>query len=275
MNTTSLRVKLLVCSHLDRCDHSASVQNDFDPRRVNLGTNLTRHISNCCWEAGECLVRKRTALPTEDCSAREGCERTRDLQRKCEFEELVLCPHVVGRAEQELEWRCSSLVKENLMPSDIQVFTYARLIIRRILISALTISFSACASHQDAVHDSTETRATAADCAAERGPLDIAFRQCVPIRSIKPRSRAALQLTPTSNHVARIESHAIIDDSLKGQTKLMTDMIALLRSRGYHCDAISSARPFTTSNGFRLTCDHARFRYEIEADEGSWDIRAK
>jgi hypothetical protein len=160
-------------------------------------------------------------------------------------------------------------------PNDIEVFFRARLITRRFLIPALTIGIGACASHQDAVRGPTGTRVTAADCAAESRKLDIASGKCVPIKPIKLRSRAAPQLTPTSNRGAPIEAHAIIDDSLRGETKLMTDMIALLRSRGYHCDAISSARPFSTSNGFSLTCDHARYRYEIEANKGSWDIRAK
>jgi hypothetical protein len=167
------------------------------------------------------------------------------------------------------------------MPNDIEVFTCARLMARCILIPALAIGISACASHQDAVRGSTETRVTAADCAAENRKLDIASRRCVAIRpsqrvaSIKPPSRAAPQLAPISIRAAPIEPRAIIDDSLKGETKLMTDMIALLRSRGYQCNAISSARPFSTSNGFSLTCDHARYRYEIEANKGNWDIRAK
>jgi hypothetical protein len=163
------------------------------------------------------------------------------------------------------------------MPNDIAVFACARLMTRRILVPVLTIGISACASHQDAVRGSTQTRITAADCAAESRKLDIASGRCVAIRvaSIKPQPRAAPQLTPTSNRGTPIESHAIIDDTLKGETKLMTDIIALLHSSGYHCDAISSARPLSTSNGFRLTCDHARYRYEIEANKGSWEIRAK
>jgi hypothetical protein len=164
------------------------------------------------------------------------------------------------------------------MPNDIEVFTCARLLMRRILVSVLTIGISSCASHQDAARHSTETRGTAVDCAAESRKLDI---QCVLIgpfqgvASAKPRSRAAPQLAPISIRGAPIEPHAIIDDSLKGETKLMTDMVMLLRSRGYRCDAVSSARPFSTSNGFRLTCDHARYRYEIEPNKGNWDIRAK
>jgi hypothetical protein len=152
---------------------------------------------------------------------------------------------------------------------------------RRILVPALTILISACASHQDAVRGSMEIRVTAADCAAQGRKFDVASGQCVAIRksqrvaSIKPNSRAAPQLAPTSRVGAPIEPQAIIDDSLKGETKLMTDMVTLLRSRGYQCDAISSATPFSTSNGFRLTCDHARYRYEIEPNKGSWDIRAK
>jgi hypothetical protein len=152
---------------------------------------------------------------------------------------------------------------------------------RRILIPALAIGISACASHQDAVRGSTEARITATDCAAENRKLDRASGQCVPIRpiqtaaSIKPAPHAATQLPPISIRGAPIEPSAIIDDSLKGETKLMTDMIALLHSRGYRCSAISSAKPFRTSNGFSLTCDHARYRYEIEANRGNWDIRAK
>jgi hypothetical protein len=160
------------------------------------------------------------------------------------------------------------------MSNDIEFFAWARLMTHRILIPALAIGISACASHQDAVRGSTETRVTASDCAAENRKLDIASGKCVPIKPIKPRSTAP-QLTATSNRGAPIESHAIIDDSLKGETKLMKDMVALLRSRGYQCDAISSARPFSTSNGFRLACDHSRFRYEIEPNKGGWDIRAK
>jgi hypothetical protein len=201
---------------------------------------------------------------------------TRDPQRKCEFEELAPAwLRLADRADRELKWQMQFISEQKPGANGIEVFSRPRLMIRRILVSALTIGISACASHQDAVRGPTEARVTAADCAAERRKLDITSGQCVPIRPIKPRSRAAPQLTLTSRHGVPIESHAIIDDSLKGETKLMTDMIALLRSRGYHCDAISSARPFATSNGFRLTCDHARYRYEIEADQGSWDIRAK
>jgi hypothetical protein len=172
-------------------------------------------------------------------------------------------------------------VNENAIPNDIEVYLGARLVMRRILVSALTIGISACASHEDAVRRSTETRVTAADCAAQSRKFDVASGQCVDIRpfqrvaSIKPQSRAAPQLAPITNPAAPIEPHAIIDDSLKGETKLMSGMIALLRSRGYQCGAISFARPFSSSNGFRLTCDHARYRYEIEANKGNWDIRAK
>ncbi len=146
------------------------------------------------------------------------------------------------------------------------------------LLPALTIAMSACASDQDAARRSMNTRFSAANCAAEGQQLDNASGSCVAVRpahrvaSINSESRA---VAPASSHKTPIESHAIIDESLKSETKLMTGLVALLRSRGYQCGAVSSARPFSTSNGFSLTCDHARHRYAIEATKGSWDIRTE
>jgi hypothetical protein len=125
------------------------------------------------------------------------------------------------------------------------------------------------------------TRISAANCAAQGQQLDNASGSCVAFRpvhrvaSIDSESRAVTPSSPASSHKTPIESHATIDESLKNETKLMTGLVALLRSRGYQCGAVSSARPFSTSNGFSLTCDHARHRYSIEANKGSWDIRTE
>lgn len=151
---------------------------------------------------------------------------------------------------------------------------------RSILVATLTTAISACAPHQDTMRRSIEPRVSAPDCAAEGRQFDEASRQCVAIRPIhraaliKPRTGAD-QSASAPNHGMPIEPHATIDQSLQGETKLMSGMVALLRSHGYQCEAISSAKPFSTSDGFRLTCDHARHRYRIEANKGSWDIRAE
>jgi hypothetical protein len=154
---------------------------------------------------------------------------------------------------------------------------------RHFFIPALTFGISACTplQHQDVVRNPMQTRTTATDCAGQGRQLDRASGQCVVIpigrrvASTTSPSRAPTQSASMSTTGAPIEPHAKIDDSLRDETRLMAGMVTLLRSRGYQCNAISSAKPFSTSNGFKLTCDHSRHRYDIEANKGSWDIRVE
>jgi hypothetical protein len=149
----------------------------------------------------------------------------------------------------------------------------------RVSVLILIIGVSGCASpHEDVTRLSVETRPHAADCASQGRRLDPVSGRCVRIPATR-QVAAPKPLSPTAEQAAStakgfpIEAHASIDDRLKGETKLMSGLVALLRSRGYSCAAISSARPLSTSNGFKLTCDRSQYRYDIENDNGSWLIK--
>jgi hypothetical protein len=149
----------------------------------------------------------------------------------------------------------------------------------RVSILALMIGMAGCAPlHEEASHHSMETRLAVADCASEGLRRDPASGRCVSIAAkprvttLKPRAPGVDKPVTTASGVP-IEPNASIDARLKDETKLMSGLVALLRSRGYPCGTLSSARPFSTSNGFKLACDRARYRYAIENDNGSWHIK--
>jgi hypothetical protein len=72
-----------------------------------------------------------------------------------------------------------------------------------------------------------------------------------------------------------VEPDAEIDDTLKGESKLVSGLIGLVRARGYQCGAVSAVKPSNAANGFDLACDHHRYKYAIEDSQGGWKITSK
>lgn len=66
----------------------------------------------------------------------------------------------------------------------------------------------------------------------------------------KPKSSPALR-TPAGN---LIEEDAAVPDDFKMAT--IDALVAIVRTSGYPCGSVSSARSYLIAWGFRLTCDH-------------------
>ena len=118
---------------------------------------------------------------------------------------------------------------------------------------------------------------TAEECATQGKQLDQATGECLAKASTaKPRAHVAARPTASGPGVdpvnAIMEPDATLDDTLKDDTKLISGLVGLVRANSYRCDAISAVKPFDKLNGFRLACDHFRYKYAIEDRGGRWMI---
>jgi len=145
--------------------------------------------------------------------------------------------------------------------------------LRQGVVVACALALGACAQllHIDGVHIEG-LGPTAEDCAAQNKQIDQASGQCVAKTPAKPRVRVAARQPAPDPVSAILEPDAVLDDTLKDDTKLISGLVGLVRARSYPCEAISAVRPFETLNGFRLSCDHFRYKYAIEDKSGRWVI---
>jgi hypothetical protein len=82
-----------------------------------------------------------------------------------------------------------------------------------------------------------------------------------------------IALAPLASHAATpLEPDALMSDDLKGKTKLIEDLVRLVRANGYRCNSISSVRSMMFSKGFVLICNHFDYKYEIEDKGGNWQV---
>jgi hypothetical protein len=123
---------------------------------------------------------------------------------------------------------------------------------------------------------------TDADCAAQGSQQpDPASKPCADATQqaakppAKPRARTATTATEFQSHGVAVEPDAKIDGKLKGEVKLVSGLVGLVRARGYQCDTVSSIEAYNTDNGFRLACNHSGYRYEIENRSGDWAVAIK
>jgi hypothetical protein len=72
-----------------------------------------------------------------------------------------------------------------------------------------------------------------------------------------------------------IEPGAAIDNDLRGNAKLLNELVKFVRENDYRCDSISAVRPFLGSRGFSLVCNRFGDRFEIEDKGGHWIVNAK
>lgn len=49
-------------------------------------------------------------------------------------------------------------------------------------------------------------------------------------------------------------------------------LAGLVKEKGYACDSIAAASPFAFSEGFNLSCNRFRYKYEIENKGGNWIV---
>jgi hypothetical protein len=148
---------------------------------------------------------------------------------------------------------------------------------RRVLVAAASLALGACA--QFSLVPNTEAlntpNVTAADCSAKGQQLDPATAQCV-APPVKPRIRArSAPPTPSTAALNAVEPGAEIDDSLRGETKLLSGLVGLVRANGYRCNAVSGVKPFSGGNGFKLSCDRFGYTYSIERRDGAWAVAAQ
>jgi hypothetical protein len=67
-----------------------------------------------------------------------------------------------------------------------------------------------------------------------------------------------------------IEPNAVIDDKLKSETKLMKELVTVVRTKEFRCDSISALRALQNSHGYKLVCNRSQYKYEIENKDGRW-----
>lgn len=64
--------------------------------------------------------------------------------------------------------------------------------------------------------------------------------------------------------------------SIVNMSSVKIDTVAaIVRSRGYTCDSISSALPFIMGGGYYLYCNRYRYSYEIADKGGNWVVTVK
>jgi hypothetical protein len=136
-------------------------------------------------------------------------------------------------------------------------------------VAALLVLLSGCGSILPQLGSDT-------DCTGQGRQLDPVSKQCVVaptpqvVRSpAKPQPRT---VTEIQSYGVAVERDAAIDETLRGEAKLVSGLVGLVRARGYQCDTISAIEPIRTSNGFKLTCNHFAHRYEIENKSGDWAV---
>jgi hypothetical protein len=127
-----------------------------------------------------------------------------------------------------------------------------------------------------------QSHPTVADCTAQGRQLNTTTEQCElapeTTAAQKPRVREVrspappASPAPSPNAGIAVEPGAAIDNTLKGETKLVNGLVRVVRARGYQCDAISAVKPYSTSNGFRLACDRSRNKYQIEPRNDGWSV---
>jgi hypothetical protein len=148
---------------------------------------------------------------------------------------------------------------------------------RRVFVALVALALGACAPMLQLPNIGTLNTAnvTAADCSAKGQQLDPATAQCVTAPP-KPRVRAqSAPPSPSTSALSAVEPGAEIDDSLKGETKLLSGLVGLVRAKGYRCNAVSGVKPFSGGNGFKLSCDRFGYTYNIERRDGSWAVAAE
>jgi hypothetical protein len=147
---------------------------------------------------------------------------------------------------------------------------------RQGLIVGLALLVSGCGGAGFSLESLVRPRPTAVDCAAQGRQLNATGEQCEVVAEAppapKPRAREARSPAPPPNAGVAVEPGAVIDDALKGETKLVNGLVRVVRAHGYQCDAISALKPFSTSNGFRLACDRSRNKYQIAPRDDGWSV---
>jgi hypothetical protein len=78
----------------------------------------------------------------------------------------------------------------------------------------------------------------------------LSYAQSIPVTPLEPDAQISNQLT-----TAQIDALAY-----------------LIRSHGYSCSSISSARPFLWSSGFKVYCNQYSYGYDIEDRGGNWVV---
>jgi hypothetical protein len=151
---------------------------------------------------------------------------------------------------------------------------------RHCCVLALLLVCSGCASFLPSLPPGFPLADADPDCAAQGRQLDPTSKQCVDATSqaakpAKPHARTAPTATEFQSHGVAVETDAKIDAKLKGEVKLVSGLVGLVRARGYQCDTVSSIEAFSTDNGFRLACNHSGYRYEIENRSGDWAVAIK
>jgi hypothetical protein len=151
---------------------------------------------------------------------------------------------------------------------------------------AAALSLSACAplGYVYDTGDLTHPHPSADLCASQGLQLDVNTKACVmPPRHVtsstqaRPRATApspAPALSTGTNNVS-IEPNAVIDNELRGNARLLNELVKFVRENDYRCDAISAVRPFVRSRGFSLVCNRFANRFEIEDMGGHWIVNAK
>jgi hypothetical protein len=153
---------------------------------------------------------------------------------------------------------------------------------------ATALALSACVplGYVNDTVDLTRPHPSAASCASQGLQLDINASACVmppPQRRVASSAQArapvaASSPAPTPNTGTAnvpIEADAAIDDDLRRNAKLLSELVKFVRENDYRCDAVSAARSFVRSRGFSVVCNRFSNRYEIEDKGGHWIVNAK
>ncbi len=65
------------------------------------------------------------------------------------------------------------------------------------------------------------------------------------------------------------------DRACNSSQKARKTVAAAIRSAGYVCQTADSVCPYAFSEGYRVTCNHYRYVFELENHGGRWSVTAK
>jgi hypothetical protein len=91
-------------------------------------------------------------------------------------------------------------------------------------------------------------------------------------RNTKMANATFPRITPAGLPIERYDaiSDRMID---KGSTWLMKEIDAVanvVRMSGYRCDSVSAMWPYITAYGYHFSCNHSRYKYDVEDKGGNW-----
>jgi hypothetical protein len=71
------------------------------------------------------------------------------------------------------------------------------------------------------------------------------------------------------------EPDAQISDNIKPRADFFDELTDFVKANTYRCDSISAVSSFFSGGGYKLQCNHYRYKYEIADKGGNWIVTVK